>query len=386
MREGSRALFCRPGERGKDAHRLHCLPAALGMHDEQGVLAGAGAVHPVEPAVHAEPCLAGPGHLGCGDLPPGMLEEPAEPRPRWPRSGSSSKPRSPIPPPCPPRSPGSAPNSPTPGWTGRTCSPRPGPSSPPTSTANPTPCPTCVMNCRPAASSLPTPGAAHDQPTPDAPPGPADTPRRHAAHDAHHRQRPTPRIRRGPGLPLGLAVPLRARPALRGRRCPRDHGLAARRPPALVGPGPDHRRCGGRGAYDVRQDLASRPDRTPVRGHDRARHRRLGRDRSYPRPVPHADAATSGGRGSGPVGALVGAWPPPRQGPRRAQARGLAGDRPGGRARRLAGHVRPGGRVGLAGPAAPGPGPDHHRRDRQDSGPGIGPGHAPGSRSRLPHS
>ena len=99
-------------------------------------------------------------------------------------------------------------------------------------------------------------------------------------------------------------------------------------------------------------------------------------------PMPQLLAAGA----AGPVGALVGAWPPPRQGPRRAQARGLAGDRPGGRAGRLAGHVRPGGRVGLAGPAAPGPGPDHHRRDRQDSGPGIGPGHAPGSRSRLPHS
>ena len=88
-------------------------------------------------------------------------------------------------------------------------------------------------------------------PRQDAPPGPADTPRRHAAHDAHHRQRPAPRIRRGPGVPLGLAVPLRTRPALCGRRRPRRRVLAARRAPAMVGAGPGHRRRDGSGAGRV---------------------------------------------------------------------------------------------------------------------------------------
>ena len=68
-----------PGERGKNAHRLHRLPAAPGVHHEQGVLAGAGTVHPVQPAVHAEPGLVEPGHLAGGDLPAGVLQEPAEP-------------------------------------------------------------------------------------------------------------------------------------------------------------------------------------------------------------------------------------------------------------------------------------------------------------------
>ena len=36
----------------------------------------------------------------------------------------------------------------------------------------------------------------------------------------------------------------------------------------------------------------------------------------------------------------------------------------GRRAGRITGHVRPGGPVGMAGPASPGPRPDHHRRDR----------------------
>jgi hypothetical protein len=67
-----------PGEPGQDAHRLHGLPAAPGMHHEQGVLAGAGAVHPGKPAVHAEPGLVEPGHAGVGDLLAGMLQEPAQ--------------------------------------------------------------------------------------------------------------------------------------------------------------------------------------------------------------------------------------------------------------------------------------------------------------------
>ena len=68
-----------PGERGKNAHRLHRLGAALGVDREQGVLAGAGAVHPVQPALHPEPGLVEPGHLAGGDLLAGVLQEPAEP-------------------------------------------------------------------------------------------------------------------------------------------------------------------------------------------------------------------------------------------------------------------------------------------------------------------
>ncbi len=68
-----------PGEGGKNAHRLHRLGAALGVHHEQGVLAGAGAVHPVQPAVDAEPGLVEPGHLAGGDGLPHPLQEAAEP-------------------------------------------------------------------------------------------------------------------------------------------------------------------------------------------------------------------------------------------------------------------------------------------------------------------
>jgi hypothetical protein len=68
-----------PGERGQDAHRLHRLGAALGVDGEQGVLAGAGAVHPGQPAFDPEPGLVEPGHLAAGDLPAGVLQEPAEP-------------------------------------------------------------------------------------------------------------------------------------------------------------------------------------------------------------------------------------------------------------------------------------------------------------------
>ena len=68
-----------PGERGQNAHRLHRLPAALGVHHEQGVLAGAGAMHPVQPAVHPEPGLVESGHLGCGDVVPHAFQEAIQP-------------------------------------------------------------------------------------------------------------------------------------------------------------------------------------------------------------------------------------------------------------------------------------------------------------------
>ena len=49
------------------------------MDHEQGVLAGAGAVHPVQPALDAEPGLVEPGHLAGGDLLAGTLQEPGQP-------------------------------------------------------------------------------------------------------------------------------------------------------------------------------------------------------------------------------------------------------------------------------------------------------------------
>ena len=68
-----------PGERGKDAHRFHRLGTALGVDHEQGVLAGAGTVHPVQPALDAQPGLAGPGYLAGGYLLAGTLQEPGQP-------------------------------------------------------------------------------------------------------------------------------------------------------------------------------------------------------------------------------------------------------------------------------------------------------------------
>ena len=48
------------------------------MDREKGVLAGAGAVHPVQPALDPEPGLVEPGHLAAGDLLAGLLQEPAQ--------------------------------------------------------------------------------------------------------------------------------------------------------------------------------------------------------------------------------------------------------------------------------------------------------------------
>ncbi len=68
-----------PGEGRQDPHRLHrFLPAPL-MHHEQGVLTGAGAVHPVQPARHPEPGLIEPGDRAGGDVLAGPLQEPLQP-------------------------------------------------------------------------------------------------------------------------------------------------------------------------------------------------------------------------------------------------------------------------------------------------------------------
>ena len=49
------------------------------MAGDQGVLAGAGAVHPVQLPGHAQPGLVEPGHLGGGDLIFDLGQEPVEP-------------------------------------------------------------------------------------------------------------------------------------------------------------------------------------------------------------------------------------------------------------------------------------------------------------------
>ena len=53
--------------------------AALGVAGDQGVLVGAGAVHPVQLARHAQPGLVEPGHLGLGDPVADLVEEPVQP-------------------------------------------------------------------------------------------------------------------------------------------------------------------------------------------------------------------------------------------------------------------------------------------------------------------
>ena len=55
-----------------EPHDLHPAP---GVHHEQGALAGAGAVHPVQPARHAEPGLVEPGNRAGGDVLPHPLHE-----------------------------------------------------------------------------------------------------------------------------------------------------------------------------------------------------------------------------------------------------------------------------------------------------------------------
>jgi hypothetical protein len=67
------------GERAQYAHGLDRLPPAPRVHHEQGVFAGAGAVHPVQLSVHPEPGLVEPGGVAGGDSVPDPFQEPAEP-------------------------------------------------------------------------------------------------------------------------------------------------------------------------------------------------------------------------------------------------------------------------------------------------------------------
>ena len=67
------------GEGREDAHRLDRLPAAPGVHHEQGVFAGPGAVHPGQFPRHPEPGLIEPGYVAGGDLVPDPLGEAVQP-------------------------------------------------------------------------------------------------------------------------------------------------------------------------------------------------------------------------------------------------------------------------------------------------------------------
>ena len=71
---------------------------------------------------------------------------------------------------------------------------------------------------------------------------------------------------------------------------------------------------------------------------------------------------------AGAVGPVVGEPPAPREGPRGARPSRPGRTSPGTVGLdRLADHVRHGGPVGVARPAPPGPWPDHHRRDGEDT-------------------
>ena len=65
------------GERGQHAHRFHGLRPAPGVAEDQGVLAGAGAVHPVQPAFRPQPGLIEAGNAGPGDPGADLLQEAA---------------------------------------------------------------------------------------------------------------------------------------------------------------------------------------------------------------------------------------------------------------------------------------------------------------------
>ena len=215
----------------------------------------------------------------------------------------------------------------TPGWTGRTCSPPPAPPSPRTATASPTPCTTCGTNwTRPRP--LPTgTGRPHDQ-----------LPRRMRRQARQIRRGgmqpmmvinsgdPLPELAVVLVLPLGVALPLRTRPALRW--------------PAPSSASPAG--CTPVTAALVALVLGSATVTALVLvtfGAEVGSPRWLERlyaavtvlaaggwvaAAAVARPAHLAAAASPGHRRTGPGGAVVGAPPPPRPGPRGAQARGLA--------------------------------------------------------------
>lgn len=62
-------------EPAEDTGVVDALAAAFGMTGDQRVLAGAGAVHPMQRAGHLQTGLVEPGHLGLGDALSDLIEE-----------------------------------------------------------------------------------------------------------------------------------------------------------------------------------------------------------------------------------------------------------------------------------------------------------------------
>ena len=189
-----------------------------------------------------------------------------------------------------------------------------------------------------------------------------------------------------------MAVPLRTRPdRLRGAHRGRSRWCCTGLIPRCVAMAGIATVASHRGSRRPCARLAAQGvvDRGPAcRAHLRRCRDHGGRrmaHRGYRTRPGHATDARPRGRSHAAMCApLVGQPPAPRQGPRRAQARIVAGDRPRRRPGRIAGHVRHGGRLGLAGPLPPGARPDHPRRDREDTGHRVGSRHLPGRRPRLP--
>ena len=66
-------------EQAEHAHVVDALAAALGVAGDQGVAAGAGAVHPMQLAGDPQPGLVEPGGLGLDDAVLDLVEEPVQP-------------------------------------------------------------------------------------------------------------------------------------------------------------------------------------------------------------------------------------------------------------------------------------------------------------------
>ena len=66
-----------------DTEDSHPFTAAFFMADDQGVLVGAGAVHPVQLTGDPEPGLVEADHIRAGQPPADLIEEPAQAMP-WP--------------------------------------------------------------------------------------------------------------------------------------------------------------------------------------------------------------------------------------------------------------------------------------------------------------
>ena len=79
MSYGARVVHRNTGEPREDCGVVDPGAAAFGVAGDQGVLAGAGAVHPVQLAGHPQPGLVEPGDIGLGDVLFHGAEEAAEP-------------------------------------------------------------------------------------------------------------------------------------------------------------------------------------------------------------------------------------------------------------------------------------------------------------------